>query len=160
MSTSRNPDTTATYQIAVSNNRRKKPRFTSELMGADSTPTDFEDVESDVVIPRLGSLDLLHVAAGAFGEGWSVRRIGVSDGAMLPMEGDVIPDRLRRNLGRHGASSALLWLTDECPGAAVVDVTVIPANGREFTLTRLGGVTGDTSQEAIQLLRSVWSQVR
>ncbi|PJJ55318.1 hypothetical protein [Compostimonas suwonensis] len=113
---------------------------------------------------HLGSQDLIRLAAYASARGFVVSSFMVSDAYLVPLVPDEqaeVSDDLVEALRAYGSDEVEAALQNEYDGLYIVGVNLIgSASGMRISVRRRGYVDTSVTQEAEQLLKSAWRELR
>lgn len=113
---------------------------------------------------HLGSQDLVRLAAYASTHGFVVTSFMISDAYLVPLVTDEqteISDGLVEALRAHGGDEVEAAMQNEYDGLYVVGVNLVgSSSGMRISVRRRGYVDTSVTQEAEQLLKSAWRELR
>ncbi|QCR39670.1 hypothetical protein C1N74_03995 [Microbacterium sp. SGAir0570] len=115
-------------------------------------------------IPRLGSQDLLRLAAYAKEHGWDVDKLELADVNLDPIEDEKEESRIQRQLvgalTGQGANAAVQLLLSKYPYLTVLGVHFVGPNHRGFVIRRNGVTQAEQGASPIDLVRPAWEALR
>lgn len=148
-------------QVVVHKMRSSEPVFEALSNGSAVPPLSFEDTTNDVYVPRLGSDDLLYIAAFALSSGYLLDGIYVVGRHGAPLEEEQLERasaELVENL-RSGAAYAATIFARNYPGHFVAGIVLTSPEMHTLILRRLGVVETDSPSLATDFLTSAWKKV-
>lgn len=147
---------TTTQQLVVARDR--------SIRAVDNTsrrdPTDFDKPDIGNTVPRLGSLSLLRLAAGARAYGYIVIEVGLRDRSMseLPIAAEEqLSEPLVEALRAGDLSEAQDLLQGERGPLTVVSVHLVGENDEDVRIGRMGTLESSSEDSLNQLIVPAWS---
>lgn len=113
---------------------------------------------------HLGSQDLIRLAGYAADHGFSLAAFMISDAYLVPLSPDEqteISDELVDAMLAHGSDEVEAAMQNEYDGLYVVGIDLIAtSSGMRISIRRRGYVVTSVVQEAENLLRAAWQELR
>lgn len=148
-------------QVIVHKHRSDQPVFEAVSNSKSVPPLSFEDLAHDVYVPRLGSDDLLHIAAFAASTGFYVDGFNILGRHGSPLDEDQlerVSAELLANLA-SGANYAATVFSRNYPGHFVAGLVLTSSDMHSLVLRRLGVVETDLPSLATAFLAAAWNRV-
>ena len=149
-------------QVIVHKHRSDEPVFETIATAESIPPLSLEDASRDVYVPRLGSDDLLHIAAFAVSDGYLLDGLAIAGRHGAPLneqEAAQASHEITDNLG-IGPGYAASSFARDYPGHFVTALFLTSPDMHSLTLRRLGVVETDLPSVATELLSSAWRRVQ
>lgn len=151
-------------QIVVRNPLSPNPNI-DFLENPRSKPSiSFQKSLEDVYIPRLGSQDLVRVAAFAILQGWEVDRFeledDVTENALEGSASDQISEELIDHLVHDSWTRVVEDLIERFPTFSIVGVELVRQDDLALTLRRNGVVDVEEGISPVELISSAWRQLK
>lgn len=148
-------------QVIAHRRKSNEPVFEAISNRDSAPPLSFEDSTSDIYVPRLGSDDLLHIAAFAISSGYFLDGIVVLGRHGAPLDDEQqehVSSETIENLST-GATYAATIFARNYPGHFVSGLILTSPDMHSLTVRRLGVVESDLPNLPSDFLTSAWKQV-
>ncbi|MBH0129350.1 hypothetical protein [Salinibacterium sp. NK8237] len=149
-------------QVIVRRRRSEEPVFEAISNEGSAPPLSFENSASGIYVPRLGSDDLIYIAAFAKSVGYLVDEFAVVGRHGAPLEeraAELVSASLIGNLA-SGANYAATIFSREYPGHFVAGLVLTSPDMHSLTVRRLGVIESDLPSLATDFLSSAWKQLQ
>ncbi|KEP72758.1 hypothetical protein HR12_40545 [Microbacterium sp. SUBG005] len=126
-------------------------------------PTEFDKPQEGQTVPRLGSADLLRLAANAENFGYHLAGIALRDRSMspLPQEADErLSEELTEAIRQGQVEEAQRLLLGERGPLAVVSIHMIGELDDDVHVGRLGVFASDSAEAMRKLIAPAWKRLQ
>lgn len=133
-----------------------------EPRSATDDPAVFDKPDQGQVVPRLGSKDLLRLAAFALRSDYFVDSITVRDRTMSPLpmdEEERVSERLVEQLSDSGPNLPVNALSGEHGPYTIVEIELLSQHAETIRVGRLGVVATDSERALNELLLATWNEL-